>query len=41
MGEGFVVTEVRYDDVGACDIWHLCALVEQLCELLGVEGFFC
>ena len=40
MGEGFVVTEVRYDDVGACDIGHLCALVEEASELLGVDGLF-
>ncbi len=40
VGEGFVVTEVRYDDVGAGDVGHLGALVEERGETLGVEGLF-
>ena len=40
MGEGFVVTEIRYDDVASREVGHLCAFVEEASELLGVDGLF-
>ena len=41
MSEGFVVTEVRYDDVASRKVGHLCALVEEVGELVGVDVLFC
>ena len=40
MGEGFVVTEVGYDDVASREVGHLCAVVEKASELAGVDGLF-
>ena len=40
MSEGFVVTEIRYDDVASREVGHLCAFVKELGELGGVLVLF-